>query len=123
MSSKNKAIQAVEVGYLRHDLPSFAPGDTVIVDYKIKEGNKERVQAYEGVVIAIRKNGVGSTFKVRRVSHGVATERLFMMHSPLIDSIKVARKGLVRRAKLYYLRERFGKAARIQEKLKKATSV
>ena len=122
MSSKNKAIQAVEAGYLRNDLPSFAPGDTVIVDYKIKEGNKERVQAFEGVVIAIRKNGVGSTFKVRRVSHGVATERLFMMHSPLIDSIKVARKGLVRRAKLYYLRERFGKAARIQEKLKKVTS-
>ena len=102
---------------LNHELPKFAPGDTVIVKLKVKEGNRERLQAFEGVVIAIRNRGLNSAFTVRKISHGTGVERVFQTHSPLIDSITVKRSGDVRRAKLYFLREREGKSARIREKL------
>ena len=100
------------------DIPEFAPGDTVVVNVKVKEGNRERLQAFEGVVIAIRNRGLNSAFTVRKMSHGTGVERVFQTYSPLIDSIKVKRRGDVRRAKLYFLREREGKSARIREKLK-----
>ncbi len=99
------------------DIPEFGPGDTVVVQVKVKEGNRERLQAYEGVVIAKSNNGLNSSFTVRKISHGEGVERVFQSHSPMIDSITVKRRGDVRRAKLYYLRERAGKAARIKEKL------
>lgn len=98
-------------------IPIFAPGDTVIVNVKIKEGNKERFQAFEGLVIAKRNRGLNSAFTVRKISHGEGVERVFPTYSPLIDSIKVKRHGDVRRAKLYYMRTRRGKAARIKEKI------
>jgi large subunit ribosomal protein L19 len=101
------------------DVPAFAPGDTVVVQVKVKEGNRERLQAFEGVVIAKRNRGVNSAFTVRKISHGEGVERVFQTHSPSIAEIKVKRRGNVRRAKLYYLRERTGKAARIKEKLAK----
>lgn len=101
------------------DVPAFAPGDTVVVQVKVKEGNRERLQAFEGVVIAKRNRGVNSAFTVRKISHGEGVERVFQTHSPGIAEIKVKRRGNVRRAKLYYLRERTGKAARIKEKLAK----
>ncbi len=99
------------------EIPEFAPGDTVSVQVKVKEGNRERLQAFEGIVIAIRKRGLNSAFTVRKISHGVGVERVFQTYSPLIDSIKVVRRGDVRRAKLYYLRKLSGRAARIKEKL------
>ena len=99
------------------DVPEFAPGDTLVVNVKVKEGNRERLQAFEGVCIAIRNRGLNSAFTVRKISHGTGVERVFQTHSPLIDSIKVKRRGDVRRAKLYYLRGLEGKAARIKEKL------
>jgi large subunit ribosomal protein L19 len=99
------------------DIPEFAPGDTVIVSVKVKEGNRERLQAFEGVVIAKRNRGLNSAFTVRKISHGTGVERVFQTYSPLIDSIKVKRSGDVRRAKLYYLRGREGKSARIRGKL------
>ena len=98
-------------------IPDFGPGDTVIVQVKIKEGNRERLQAFEGVVIAKRNRGLHSAFTVRKISYGEGVERVFQTHSPLIDSVTVKRRGAVRRAKLYYLRERTGRAARIKEKL------
>lgn len=101
------------------DLPAFAPGDTVVVQVKVKEGNRERLQAFEGVVIAKRNRGINSAFTVRKISHGEGVERVFQTHSPSIADIQVKRRGDVRRAKLYYLRERTGKAARIKEKLAK----
>jgi large subunit ribosomal protein L19 len=101
------------------DLPAFAPGDTVVVQVKVKEGNRERLQAFEGVVIAKRNRGINSAFTVRKISHGEGVERVFQTHSPSVADIKVKRRGDVRRAKLYYLRERTGKAARIKEKLAK----
>lgn len=101
------------------DVPAFAPGDTVVVQVKVKEGNRERLQAFEGVVIAKRNRGINSAFTVRKISHGEGVERVFQTHSPSIAEIKVKRRGDVRRAKLYYLRERTGKAARIKEKLAK----
>jgi large subunit ribosomal protein L19 len=101
------------------DVPAFAPGDTVVVQVKVKEGDRERVQAFEGVVIAKRNRGINSAFTVRKISHGEGVERVFQTHSPSIADIKVKRRGDVRRAKLYYLRERTGKAARIKEKLAK----
>lgn len=110
-------IQQLEAEQIKKDLPEFAPGDTVIVNIKVKEGERERVQAFEGVVIAKRNRGVNSAFTVRKISHGEGVERVFPLHSPLIDSIVVKRRGAVRRAKLYYLRKLSGRAARIKEKL------
>jgi len=98
-------------------IPEFAPGDTVVVQVKVKEGTRERLQAYEGVVIAKRNRGLNSNFIVRKISSGEGVERTFQTYSPLVDSIEVKRRGDVRRAKLYYLRERSGKSARIKEKL------
>ena len=102
---------------MKQDLPDFGPGDTVVVDVKVKEGNRERIQAYEGVVIAVRNRGLHSAFTVRKISYGEGVERVFQTHSPIVADIKVKRRGAVRRAKLYYLRELTGKAARIKEKL------
>jgi len=109
-------INELETEQLK-DIPEFNSGDTVIVQVKVKEGTRERLQAYEGVVIAINNNGLNSSFTVRKISHGEGVERVFQTHSPMIDSITVKRRGDVRRAKLYYLRELSGKSARIKEKL------
>lgn len=117
MSSKNKVIQALEAEQMSKEVPAFAPGDTVVVQVKVKEGNRERLQAFEGVVIGKRNRGLNSAFTVRKISHGVGVERTFQTYSPLVDSISVKRRGDVRQAKLYYLRERSGKSARIKEKL------
>ena len=117
MSSKNKVIQALETEQMGKDVPEFAPGDTVTVQVKVVEGNRERLQAFEGVVIGKRNRGLNSAFTVRKISHGVGVERTFQTYSPLVDSISVKRRGDVRQAKLYYLRERSGKSARIKEKL------
>lgn len=108
-------VEMVEQPYLRNDVPAFHIGDTVKVYVKIKEGDKERVQMYEGVVIARKGQGLTETFTVRRVAYGVGVERTFPVHSPKLEKIEIARRGKVRRAKLYYLRERTGKAARIKE--------
>lgn len=116
MSNKHPLVQVVENAQLREH-PSFAPGDTVVVQVKVREGERERLQAFEGVVIAKRNRGLNSAFTVRKISSGIGVERAFQLHSPLIDSIEVKRRGAVRRAKLYYLRERSGKSARIREKL------
>ena len=110
-------IDEINAEQLNNDIPEFAPGDTIVVSVKVKEGNRERLQAFEGVCIAIRNRGLNSAFTVRKISHGTGVERVFQTHSPLIDSIKVKRRGDVRRAKLYYLRGREGKSARIKEKL------
>lgn len=115
----NKIIAELNAEQIKSDLPEFAPGDTVVVQVKVKEGNRERLQAFEGVVIAVRNRGINSAFTVRKISHGVGVERTFQTHSPLVDSIQVKRRGDVRQAKLYYLRELSGKAARIKEKLAK----
>ena len=117
MSSKNKVIQALEAEQMSKEVPAFAPGDTVVVQVKVKEGNRERLQAFPGVVIGKRNRGLNSAFTVRKISHGVGVERTFQTYSPLVDSIEVKRRGDVRQAKLYYLRERSGKSARIKEKL------
>jgi large subunit ribosomal protein L19 len=117
MSGKNKVIQALEAEQMSKEVPAFAPGDTVIVQVKVKEGTRERLQAFEGVVIGKRNRGLNSAFTVRKVSHGVGVERTFQTYSPQVDSISVKRRGDVRQAKLYYLRERSGKSARIKEKL------
>ncbi len=101
----------------QREIPKFAPGDTVVVQVKVKEGDRERLQAYEGVVIAIRNRGLNSSFTVRKISHGEGVERVFQTFSPIIAGVTVKRRGKVRRAKLYYLRELSGKAARIKEKL------
>ena len=113
----SKIIDAIEQEQMGKDIPEFAPGDTVIVQVKVKEGNRERLQAFEGVVIAKRNRGLNSSFTVRKISHGEGVERVFQTYSPIVDSIKVKRRGDVRRAKLYYLRGRTGKAARIKEKI------
>ena len=110
-------IDEINAGQMQREIPEFAPGDVVSVNVKVKEGNRERLQAFEGVVIAIKTRGLHSAFTVRKISHGTGVERVFQTYSPLIDSITVKRKGDVRRAKLYYLRGREGKAARIKEKL------
>jgi len=102
---------------MKQDVPEFGAGDTVVVNVKVKEGNRERIQAFEGVVIAKKNRGLHSAFTVRKISYGEGVERVFQTHSPLIDSVEVKRRGAVRRAKLYYLRERSGKSARIKEKL------
>jgi large subunit ribosomal protein L19 len=111
-------IDEINAEQLNNDIPEFAPGDTIVVNVKVKEGNRERVQAFEGVCIAVRNRGLNSAFTVRKISHGTGVERVFQTHSPLIDSITVKRRGDVRRAKLYYLRGREGKSARIKEKLR-----
>ena len=110
-------ISQLEAEQLKKELPVFNPGDTVVVQVKVKEGNRERLQAFEGVVIAKRNRGLNSAFTVRKISHGVGVERVFQTHSPLVGDIQVKRRGAVRRAKLYYLRELSGRAARIKEKL------
>ena len=110
-------IENEEIARLGKTIPVFAPGDTVVVQVKVKEGNRERLQAYEGVVIAKRNRGLNSNFIVRKISSGEGVERTFQTYSPLLASIEVKRRGDVRRAKLYYLRERSGKSARIKEKL------
>ena len=109
-------IQALEQEQLRSDIPEFAPGDTVRVHVKVVEGTRERIQAFEGVVIARSGTGVRETFIVRRISYGVGVERTFPVHSPRLDKIQLMRRGIVRRAKLYYLRNLTGKAARIRER-------
>lgn len=113
----NKIIQQLEAEQMTKEVPAFAPGDTVVVQVKVKEGDRQRLQAYEGVVIGIRKRGLNSAFTVRKISSGVGVERTFQTYSPLVDSITVKRRGDVRKAKLYYLRNLSGKAARIKEKL------
>ena len=110
-------LEQEEIARLGKTIPPFAPGDTVVVQVKVKEGNRERLQAYEGVVIAKRNRGLNSGFTVRKISSGEGVERTFQTYSPLVASIEVKRRGDVRRAKLYYLRERSGKSARIKEKL------
>lgn len=109
-------IRNFEEGRLKKDIPEFSPGDTVQVHVKVIEGEKERIQVFQGVVIRRKKAGVKSTFTVRKISSGIGVERIFPLHSPIIDKIKVMRKGKVSRAKLYYLRRKRGKAARIKER-------
>ena len=113
---KDKVIAELEAAQMK-GIPDFAPGDTVVVQVRVREGNRERLQAFEGVVIGKRNRGLNSAFTVRKISHGVGVERTFQSHSPLIESISVKRRGDLRQAKLYYLRERSGRAARIKEKL------
>lgn len=110
------AIERLEKEHLRMDIPDFKPGDTVKVNFKIQEGDKERIQVFEGVVIRLRRGNTRGTFTVRKVSYGIGVERIFPLHSPYIDKIEVVSKGRVRRSRLYYLRGRKGKAARIKEK-------
>jgi large subunit ribosomal protein L19 len=110
-------IDEIDKQQIKTDLPDFSPGDTITIQVKVKEGDRERLQAYEGVVIAKKNRGINSSFTVRKISHGEGVERVFQTHSPSIGEIKVKRKGSVRRAKLYYLRDRSGKSARIKEKI------
>ena len=114
--SKN-IIEQIENAQLKQDVPEFGPGDTVVVQVRVREGTRERLQAFEGVVIGKRNRGLNSAFTVRKISHGVGVERSFQTHSKQIDSISVKRRGDVRQAKLYYLRKLSGRAARIKEKL------
>ena len=113
----SQIIDQIEREQMKQDLPSFAPGDTVVVQVRVTEGDRERLQAYEGVVIAKRNRGLNSSFTVRKISHGEGVERVFQTHSPAVADVKVKRRGDVRRAKLYYLRDRSGKSARIKEKV------
>ncbi len=110
-------LEQFEKDQLKANFPEFTPGDTVVVNVKVKEGNRERVQAYEGVVIGIKNRGLNSAFTVRKISHGVGVERVFQTHSPIIESVELKRRGKVARAKLYFLRDLEGKAARIKEDL------
>ncbi len=110
-------IEQVEQQQLRHDIPEFSTGDTLLVQVKVKEGNRERLQAFEGIVIAKRNRGLNSAFTLRKISHGEGVERVFQTHSPAIASVSLKRRGDVRKAKLYHLRDLSGKAARIREKL------
>ncbi len=113
----SKVIEAIEKEQITKEIPEFSPGDTVVVQVKVKEGSRERLQAFEGIVIAKRNRGLNSSFTVRKISHGEGVERVFQTHSPTVSQIHVKRRGDVRRAKLYYLRGRTGKAARIKEKI------
>jgi large subunit ribosomal protein L19 len=117
--NKHPLVNAVEKEQMEKDIPAFAQGDTVLVQVKVKEGDRERLQAFEGVVLAKKNRGLNSNFIVRKTSNGVGVERTFQTYSPLVDSITVKRRGDVRQAKLYYLRELSGRAARIKEKLAK----
>lgn len=110
-------IEQIEAEQMQKDVPDFAPGDTVVVQVRVTEGDRERLQAFEGVVIGKRNRGLNSAFTVRKVSHGEGVERVFQTYSPQVATIEVKRRGDVRRAKLYYLRDRQGKSARIKEKL------
>jgi large subunit ribosomal protein L19 len=115
----SKIIDVIEQEQMNKEIPEFSPGDTVIVQVKVKEGSRERLQAFEGVVIGKRNRGLNSSFTVRKISHGEGVERVFQTYSPVVDSIQLKRRGDVRRAKLYYLRGRTGKAARIKEKIQR----
>ena len=115
---ENKALQAFEKQQLRKEYPSFQPGDTVRVHTRVIEGEKERIQIYEGVVVARQGGGISETFTVRKISYGTGVERTFPLHSPRVDKIEVSRRGRVRRAKLYYLRDRVGKATRVKSRRK-----
>jgi large subunit ribosomal protein L19 len=117
MTNKVSIIAALEKEQMSKEIPDFSPGDTVVVQVKVKEGTRERLQAFEGVVLAKRNRQLNSAFTVRKISNGIGVERTFQTYSPLVDSIEVKRRGAVRRAKLYYLRERSGRSARIKEKL------
>lgn len=117
MSGKNNIISQIEAEQMTKEVPEFAPGDTVVIQVRVTEGNRERLQAFEGVVIGKRNRGMNSSFTVRKISYGVGVERTFQTFSKLIDSVAVKRRGDVRQAKLYYLRDLSGKAARIKEKL------
>ncbi len=116
-NANSKLLQAVEAEQMQKKVPDFAPGDTVVVEVKVKEGERERTQAFEGVVIAKKSRGLNSSFTVRKISHGEGVERVFQTYSTAIADIELKRKGSVARAKLYYLRDRSGKSARIKEKL------
>lgn len=111
-------IEQLEAEQMEREVPEFSPGDTVVVQVKVKEGQRERLQAFEGVVIAVKNRGLNSSFTVRKISYGEGVERVFQTYSPSVAEIKVKRRGDVRRAKLYYMRDRRGKAARIKEKIK-----
>jgi len=113
----SKIIEAIEQEQMGKEIPEFSPGDTIVVQVKVKEGTRERLQAFEGVVIAKRNRGLNSSFTVRKISHGEGVERVFQTYSPVVNSVEIKRRGDVRRAKLYYLRGRTGKAARIKEKI------
>lgn len=119
--SNNKIIEQIETAQMGKPVPDFRPGDTVVVQVRIKEGDRERLQAFEGIVIGRRNRGLNSSFTVRKISHGVGVERTFQTYSPALDSIELKRRGDVRQAKLYYLRDLAGRAARISEKLDKKT--
>lgn len=114
---RNKIIEDIENAQMEREVPEFGPGDTVSVQVRVREGSRERLQAFEGVVIGVRSRGLNSSFIVRKISHGVGVERTFQTYSPLIAEIEVKRRGDVRQAKLYYLRERSGRSARIKEKV------
>jgi large subunit ribosomal protein L19 len=113
----SKIIEAIENEQITREIPDFSPGDTVVVQVRVKEGERERLQAFEGIVIAKRNRGLNSSFTVRKISHGEGVERVFQTYSPVVSEIEVKRRGDVRRAKLYYLRGLTGKAARIKEKI------
>ncbi|MCZ6808838.1 MAG: 50S ribosomal protein L19 [Proteobacteria bacterium] len=115
----SKIIESIEQEQINKEIPDFAPGDTVLVQVRVKEGTRERLQAFEGIVIAKKNRGLNSSFTVRKISHGEGVERVFQTHSPTVSAIQVKRRGDVRRAKLYYLRGRTGKAARIKEKIRR----
>ena len=115
----SKIIDMLEQEQMKKDVPAYSPGDTVVVQVKVTEGDKSRLQAFEGVVIAVKNRGINSAFTVRKISNGVGVERVFQTHSPIVDSIEIKRRGDVRQAKLYYLRELSGRKARIKEKLAK----
>jgi large subunit ribosomal protein L19 len=115
--SSNSIISQIEAEQMNKEIPEFGPGDTVVVQVKVKEGTRERLQAFEGVVLGKRNRALNSAFTVRKISHGIGVERTFQTYSPLVESIEVKRRGDVRQAKLYYLRELSGRAARIKEKL------
>lgn len=114
---KNAIIANIENAQMNKELPDFSAGDTVVVKVKVKEGKNERLQSYEGIVIAKKNRGLNSSFTVRKISHGIGVERTFQTYSPMVDAVELKRRGAVRRAKLYYLRELSGKAARIREKV------
>ncbi|MFB3123958.1 MAG: 50S ribosomal protein L19 [Woeseiaceae bacterium] len=115
----SKIIESIEQEQINKEIPDFAPGDTVLVQVRVKEGTRERLQAFEGIVIAKKNRGLNSSFTVRKISHGEGVERVFQTHSPTVSAIQVKRRGDVRRAKLYFLRGRTGKAARIKEKIRR----
>lgn len=118
----SKLIQAIEEAQMQKTLPDFKVGDLIVVQVKVKEGNRERLQAFEGDVIAIRNRGLNSAFTVRKISHGEGVERVFQTYSPVVDSVEIKRRGDVRRAKLYYLRDLKGRKARIKEKVRTAAA-